>query len=163
MKIEPGKRYVTRNGGAVGPLIPNTGINREVFPWVPQYDTRPSNAYKDDGSYSDERTHNLDAVSEIREPVALPFEPNAFADEYDHAARDAVNEVRRARELWPNKASSAHEQYAILLEEMDELKAHVWTNQKRRDLGEMRKEAVQVAAMAIRFAAECCGEDTGRK
>lgn len=89
--------------------------------------------------------------------------PIEVRDEYTDATDDALAEVRRARELWPNKAGSAHEQYAVLLEEMDELKAHVWMNQKRRNLGEMRKEAIQVAAMAIRFAAEVCGETTGRK
>jgi hypothetical protein len=58
--------------------------------------------------------------------------------------------------------NSAHEGFAILYEEFDELKAHVWTNQKRRNVAEMRKEAIQVAAMALRFAAEVCDEERGR-
>lgn len=33
---------------------------------------------------------------------------------------------------WP-AFNSAHEGFAVLLEEVEELKAHVWTNQKRRD------------------------------
>lgn len=48
--------------------------------------------------------------------------------------------------------ASAHEGFAVLLEEVDELKAHVWTKQKDRDLVEMRKEVIQVAAMAVKFA-----------
>ncbi len=82
---------------------------------------------------------------------------------YDEAAAEAAAEVRRAKNFWPDDANSAHEQYAVLLEEVDELKAHVWTNQKKRDLAAMRKEAIQVAAMALRFAAECCDEKTGRR
>jgi hypothetical protein len=46
---------------------------------------------------------------------------------------------------------SAHEGYAILLEEMDELKAEVWKNPAKRDPVKLRAEAVQVAAMALRF------------
>lgn len=74
----------------------------------------------------------------------------------------AETEIFIAVSNWP-PFNSAHEGFAILNEEFDELKAHVWTNQKRRDLAAMRKEAIQVAAMAIRFAAECCDESAGRK
>jgi hypothetical protein len=75
---------------------------------------------------------------------------------------DVAAEVRTARSNWP-PFNSAHEGYAVLLEEVDELKTHVWTNQKRRDLEAMRREAVQVAAMAVRFVLDVCKETTGRK
>jgi hypothetical protein len=78
------------------------------------------------------------------------------------ASIDAHAEAQKAAMHWP-PANSAHEAYAILLEEVDELWAHVKTNQKRRDLAEMRKEAIQVAAMGLRFAAEVCTEERGRK
>ena len=78
------------------------------------------------------------------------------------AAHDAVAEARRAVEKWP-PFNSAHEAFATILEEMDELKAHVWTNQRRRDLPAMRAEAIQVAAMALRFAAGVCTEERGRR
>jgi NTP pyrophosphatase (non-canonical NTP hydrolase) len=77
-------------------------------------------------------------------------------------AADVLAEVQQARDNWPG-FNSAHEGFAVLLEEVDELKSHVWTNQKRRDLPAMRKEAMQVAAMALRFMGECCDESTGRK
>ena len=71
-------------------------------------------------------------------------------------------EVTTATNNWP-PMNSAHEAYAVLLEEVDELWDHVKTNQKRRDLVAMQKEAIQVAAMAVRFALEVCSEETGRK
>lgn len=75
---------------------------------------------------------------------------------------EVLAELRNALDHWP-PFNSAHEGYAVLAEEMDELWAHVKTNQMRRDLQVMRKEAIQVAAMAIRFALEVSSEETGRK
>lgn len=60
------------------------------------------------------------------------------------------------------KFNSAHEGFAVLLEEMDELKAEIWKNPKRRDMDAMRREAVQVTAMAIRFLTDICREE-GKK
>ena len=62
---------------------------------------------------------------------------------------DIHAELDRA-EKWPG-FHSAHEGYAVLLEEVDELKAHVWMRPSLRDVDAMRKEAIQVAVMAIRF------------
>lgn len=74
----------------------------------------------------------------------------------------AHEEADTAIMLWPTW-NSAHEGFAILQEEVEELWDHVKTNQKKRDLSAMRKEAIQVAAMALRFAAEVCNEEVGRK
>jgi hypothetical protein len=71
-------------------------------------------------------------------------------------------ELTKAVAAWP-PFNSAHEGYGVLSEEVDELWYHVKTNQKRRDLQAMRTEALQVAAMALRFALEVCGEERGRK
>ena len=78
------------------------------------------------------------------------------------AAEAALAEAMRAAAIWP-PYNSAHEGFAIINEEFDELKAHVWTNQKRRDLEAMKTEAIQLAATAIRFAADCCTEQRGRR
>lgn len=47
--------------------------------------------------------------------------------------------------------ASAHEGYAVILEELDELKGEVWKKREERDKAKMQEEAVQVAAMAVRF------------
>lgn len=70
---------------------------------------------------------------------------------------DVLNELISARDHFP-PMRSAHEGYAIILEEMEEL----WTEVKndKRSVGHrkalMRKEATQVAAMALAFMVECC-------
>lgn len=50
--------------------------------------------------------------------------------------------------------NSAHEGYAVILEELDELWEEV--RAQHHDLAAMRKEAVQVAAMAARFVHDIC-------
>lgn len=76
-------------------------------------------------------------------------------------------EVERAKNTHRADFSSIHEGYAVLLEEVDELWEEVKVNPTKGILGtaaieyakqrhriRMRKEAIQVAAMALRFAAE---------
>ena len=46
--------------------------------------------------------------------------------------------------------------YPLILEEVDELKAEVWKKPRLRDKVQMRKEATQVAATAMRFLIELC-------
>lgn len=72
-----------------------------------------------------------------------------------------VSELEFATEKFP-AFNTAHEGYAVLLEEVDELKAHVWMKQGRRNLTAMQREAIQVAAMALRFAFDMQG-DRGQK
>jgi hypothetical protein len=59
-------------------------------------------------------------------------------------------EVRRATAKYA-PFNSAHEGYAVLLEEVEELWAEVKKAPAARDPRAMREEAVQVAAMAVRF------------
>jgi len=59
-------------------------------------------------------------------------------------------EVIRASNKYP-PFNSEHEGYAVLLEEVDELWVEVKKNPKTRDLAKVRAEAIQVAAMAVRF------------
>ena len=57
------------------------------------------------------------------------------------------------------KVNSAHEGYAVILEELDELWDEVKVRANKRRTKKMRKEAIQVAAMAIRFVLEVCNGD----
>lgn len=98
---------------------------------------------------------------------ACKTEPQAGArvpsqDGLDLIAQQICDEVSSAEAKWP-AMNSAHEAYAVLLEEVDELKAHVWTNQKRRDIPAMRQEAIQVAAMAVRLIRDICDGDRSHK
>lgn len=82
--------------------------------------------------------------------------------EIHSCAHDAIQEAQAGRVKW-NACNSAHEGFAVALEEVDELWEHVKTKQPNRDLSAMRKEAIQAAAMFLRFAAECCDERRGRR
>lgn len=67
------------------------------------------------------------------------------------------SELRRATGKFGN-FHNAHEGYAVLLEEVDEL----WEAIKHGTRKQQRKEAVQVAAMAVRLLRDCYeGEVSG--
>lgn len=57
------------------------------------------------------------------------------------------------------KVNSAHEGYAVILEELDELWDEVKVRANKRRTKKMRKEAIQVAAMAIRFVLDVTNGD----
>jgi hypothetical protein len=95
----------------------------------------------------------------LRKGEPLPLSADM---EYHDAIKEIEAEAAKGRDIW-GAFNSAHEAYGVLLEEVDELKAHVWMKQKDRDLPAMRKEAMQVAAMALRFMIEVCDEERGRK
>lgn len=77
------------------------------------------------------------------------------------ALSDMVEEIEKATSTYP-AFNSAHEGYAILKEEVDELWAEVMVKQGSRDIEKMRREAIQVAAMAIRFIADVCYDGAGQ-
>jgi hypothetical protein len=78
------------------------------------------------------------------------------------ALEDVMVEYNKATDSYP-PFNSAHEGYAVLLEEVEELKAHVWMKQGMRINHRMRQEAVQVAAMALRFINDICDEGRGQR
>ncbi len=64
-----------------------------------------------------------------------------------------MRELNRARQAHGN-LHGPHEGYAVILEELDELWEEV--KSKLATKADMRKEAAQVAAMAIRFMTDVC-------
>ena len=63
-------------------------------------------------------------------------------------------ELEKAQAKFP-RFNSGHEGWAVIAEELDELWREVRSNQATPDRNNrMRKEAIQVAAMAIRFLAD---------
>jgi hypothetical protein len=67
---------------------------------------------------------------------------------------DAVEaETKRAVSLH-GPMKSAHEAYGVILEELDEFWDEVKKKKELRDKANMRKELIQVAAMAIRAIAD---------
>ncbi len=67
------------------------------------------------------------------------------------AADDACLEARLACKSW-KPFNSSHEGYAVILEEMDELWDEIKKKQPNKD--QLKHEAVQAAAMLLRFIAE---------
>ena len=73
-------------------------------------------------------------------------------------SEEVLREVYRAIEKFP-PFNSAHEGWAVLMEEVDELWEEVKKNKNVRDKVKMRTEAIQCAAMAIRFVMDVNGEN----
>jgi len=67
---------------------------------------------------------------------------------------EVADEMNKAISQFP-AFHSLHEGYAMMLEEVDELWEHVKTNQKRRDKEAIKKECIQIAAMALRIILDC--------
>mgnify|MGYP001574906856 CR=1 FL=1 len=78
------------------------------------------------------------------------------------AILDLRTELLRAMERFPTW-NSAHECYGKIAEEFRELEDHVFCKEANRDLPKMRKEAIQLACTALRFAIELCTEERGRR
>lgn len=64
------------------------------------------------------------------------------------------NEYIRAKTKHPGEFHNLHEGYAVLLEEVDEL----WDEVKKKvpDMKNVKLEAIQIAAMALRIVTELC-------
>jgi len=71
---------------------------------------------------------------------------------------DVINEIKKEAKFAMHKFkkfNSPHEGIAVLREEYLELEQEIFKNQKIYDKVNMRKEAVQVATMAIRIIVDC--------
>ena len=70
----------------------------------------------------------------------------------ERVTEEVFVEVSRGMKVHGDYYNSAHEAYAVLKEEVDELWDEVKKKSHNRDMSMMRREAVQIAAVAIRIA-----------
>ena len=68
---------------------------------------------------------------------------------------EVIEEVFKAMKKHSSMKSN-HEGYAVILEELDELWDEIKKQHPNNEL--IRKEAIQVAAMAVRFILDRCSE-----
>lgn len=80
---------------------------------------------------------------------------------YVVGAIEFAGELNKAR-LKFGPMASAHEGYAVIAEEFDELKAIVWQKQSERDYAALRKETVQLGAMVLAFLLEVVNPENRR-
>jgi NTP pyrophosphatase (non-canonical NTP hydrolase) len=66
-----------------------------------------------------------------------------------------AQEYKAANEKFPG-FNSPHEGYAVLLEEVEELWEEIKNNKSPMSAMRQKDEAIQVAAMAIKFLTSCC-------
>ena len=77
---------------------------------------------------------------------------------YGHVLRAVDAEISRAAQSYPS-FHSQHEGYAVLKEESDELWDRIKASKGLKSDGVTAVEAVQVAAMAVRFVLDLCDPD----
>lgn len=87
---------------------------------------------------------------EVEKPKKLPVDPDIAA-----ALKDVAQELQRVR-LTKAPFHSAHEGFAVLQEEVEELWDEVRKRGSLRSRELLRAEAVQVAAMAVKFITDVC-------
>lgn len=68
---------------------------------------------------------------------------------------EVAEELRAATQRFAS-FNSSHEGCAVIREEFEELWDHVKVDAARRSRRAMRQEAIQVAAMAVRFVLDVC-------
>ena len=100
----------------------------------------------------------VDRLSEVIFERSPSINKEKMALSTDDLLQTIKDELARARLKFPN-FNSAHEGYAVLLEEVDELWAEIKANGDQTD---MRDEAIQIAAMAVRFIEDCCACGEGQ-
>lgn len=87
---------------------------------------------------------------EVEKPKRLPI-----SLDISFALTDVAQELQRVR-LTKAPFHSCHEGYAVLQEEVEELWAEVKKRGSIRSRELMRAEAIQVAAMAVKFITDLC-------
>lgn len=86
------------------------------------------------------------AADDVLAPKHVPL---AVVRDDETAMHLVAAELTRARQLH-RPLASAHEAFAVILEEVDEFRQIVNQKREQRNKADMRTELVQIAAMAVR-------------
>jgi NTP pyrophosphatase (non-canonical NTP hydrolase) len=84
----------------------------------------------------------------------MKFETDQYLYKLTAALHQLEEEVWRAKKMFPENLVNQREGIAVLWEEVDELWDEIKKNQRDYDIQNQRKEAIQIAAMAMRFVVE---------
>lgn len=115
------------------------------------------------GTAEREQIEQLEASNQClrREIASLKHLPKPIGSDGVLAAKEFFTELERARKKFPTMAS-AHEGYAVIREELDELWDIIKQQQSSRDYAAMRKETVQLGAMVLAFLIEIVDTENRR-
>ena len=75
---------------------------------------------------------------------------------FEQVFHDVANELQKALAKHPVGMHSPHEGHSVIREELEELWEHVRADTGRGSAA--RKEAIQIAAMGMRYALDLCSE-----
>ncbi len=87
-----------------------------------------------------------DFIKAVQRDVLDMVGPPSVIEALDQVRVELASSMARFKPM-----NSAHEGYAVLAEEVDELWDEIKVNQSRRDWAKIEKECIQVAAMAVRL------------
>lgn len=98
----------------------------------------------------------------VLEPGVLPqLQKHLYGMPIDEttAIADILNEVKRARTLYPRRFINMHEAHSIIREEFQEVENITYVKHQNRNPAKLRNELVQLAAMCIRALTEVDAND----
>jgi hypothetical protein len=106
---------------------------------------------------------HMDSQSQpVEQATASPVAPDAAMDSaIDEAVEEVAMELYRAVRLF-GPFKNGHEGWAVIREEVDELWDEVKNNKRPDHVERQRKEAIQIAAMALRFVVDLGSKDSTR-
>lgn len=150
----------TYPGGGNTPVVTLSGVKKTLECQLEALNfelqaTRGTPAYRDLQLQKQYVLTQLEEIEtqELQAAGVLPL-PRAGSEEIDHANKflgDVFDEYLSATEKYGG-FNSAHEAYGVLLEEVEEFWDEVKLKRNLRNTDNMRKELVQIAAMALKAA-----------
>lgn len=158
------ERLKSPDGGFSGAAMAYLGFEYSNLPpkgWMdrligksrkPLYENMPFPSKEELKSKARRKREAAEAALRDEKQSAIP------SDRMNTIIEAAVAELNRATSIH-GPFNSAHEGWAVLREEFDELWDEIKMRENVRSKKKMRTEAIQLAAMAIRFVYDICSED----